>query len=80
MVFNIALKLGMADIPFIIRIWIVFMLCLVAAVVFSRFKTDEIEASHQLNLKEIAFSTSGLFNIMSAIVIAILVGLYAVLW
>ncbi len=76
---NIALKFGMPDVPFIIRIWIVFMISIVAAVVVSRM-TSAPDEDRLVNLKDIAFVTSTLFNTLAALTVAILVGLYIVLW
>ena len=76
---NVLLKFGAPDIPFIIRIWGVFVVALIAAMVVSRM-TGAPEEDRTVNAGEIGFATSGLFNVLSAIVVAILVGLYIVLW
>lgn len=76
---NVALKFGMPDVPFIIRIWGVFMLSIVAAALVSRFTTAPKD-DQTVKLGDIAFATSMLFNTLALITIAILVGLYAILW
>ena len=67
------------DIPFVIRIWIVFVVSLIAAAVVSRM-TRPPEEERIVNLKDIAFATSTLFNTLAALTIAIFVGLYVWLW
>jgi len=78
-ILNISLKVGMADLPFIIRIWLVFMGCLSAAVVASLITRPPHE-NQPVMLGEMQFVTAKLFNILAAIVIAVLIGLYAFLW
>jgi SSS family solute:Na+ symporter len=77
--FNIMLKFGFPDIPFIIRVWIVFMACLAAAVLLS-LMSKQTEANQSLQLADIDFSTNSTFNKLSVAVIVILVGLYIYLW
>ena len=76
---NILLKFGMPDVPFIIRIWGVFVLSIVAAAVVSRM-TEAPEEERIVRMGDIAFATSTVFNMLAAITIAIFVGLYVVLW
>lgn len=76
---NIALKLGAPDVPFIIRIWIVFLSCLVAAVLVSRIMPPPT-ADRTVVLGDISFSTSAIFNLLAVAVVLILVGLYVLLW
>lgn len=76
---NVALKFGAADVPFIIRIWIVFLVALVAAAAVSRMTAAPAE-EQTVKLGDIGFATSTLFNALAAIVVAILVGLYVWLW
>ncbi len=77
--FNIALKYGAPDVPFIIRIWFVFMSCLAAAIIFSRMAPAP-KAGQPVQFDDIAFSTRLLFNVLAIMVTAILVGLYIILW
>jgi SSS family solute:Na+ symporter len=76
---NIILKFATPDIPFIIRIWGVFMLSLVVAMVVSRF-TSPPEEERTVKLSDIAFATSTLFNTLAAMTVGILILLYIVLW
>ena len=76
---NVMLKFGLPDVPFIIRIWFVFLGALVAAAVVSRM-TGAPEEERNVKLGDIAFATSPLFNTLALVTVAILVGLYAWLW
>ncbi|QIQ86347.1 sodium/solute symporter [Erythrobacter sp.] len=76
---NVALKFAASDLEFIIRIWIVFLVSLVAAAAVSRF-TEAPDESGTVKLSDISFATSGLFNVLAMLTVALLVGLYAVLW
>jgi solute:Na+ symporter, SSS family len=77
--FNVMLKFGMPDIPFIIRVWIVFMACLAVAVILS-FMSKQTEANQSVQLSDINFATNSTFNKLAVAVIVILVGLYLYLW
>ncbi|WP_298469393.1 sodium/sugar symporter [uncultured Erythrobacter sp.] len=76
---NVFLKFATPDMPFIIRIWIVFLLALVAAAVISRL-TATPDEGRTVKLGDISFGTTPLFNTLAAITVAILIGLYVVLW
>jgi len=78
-VLNLVVNAVFPELPFVVRIWIVFLVGLVAAAVVSRL-TSAPEEDRSVNLGDIGFATSALFNTLSVVVIAILVGLYAVLW
>ena len=65
--------------PFIIRIWGVFILSLVAAVIVSRM-TQAPDEERTVKLGDIAFATSTLFNSLATLTIAIFIGLYVILW
>lgn len=77
--FNLMLKFGMPDIPFIIRVWLVFLACLAAAVLVS-LAAKQPQAEQAVKLNDIDFSTNGTFNLLAMMVVAILVGLYIFLW
>ena len=79
LVLNFALSQLAGDVPFVIRIWIVFMVSLVAAAIVSRM-TAEPDERQTVKLGNIAFATTILFNTLAVVTIAILVGLYAILW
>lgn len=76
---NVALKFGLPDVPFIIRIWFVFLGSLVAAALVSRMTAPPAE-EQTVRLGDISFATNTLFNTMGVLVVAILVGIYALLW
>lgn len=76
---NVALKIGAPDVPFIIRIWLVFMACLLAAIIISRV-TPKPSADRPVALVDISFGTRTTFNILAIAVIAVLLGLYIFLW
>lgn len=76
---NVALKFGAPDVPFIIRIWIVFIGCLALAILASRFM-GRPDTEKTVNLRDIAFGTGPYFNAMAALIILILIALYAILW
>lgn len=76
---NIVLKFGAPDIPFIIRIWFVFMTCVIAAIIVSRLTPAPAEGK-TVALGDIVFGTRALFNMLAVGVFLILVGLYIFLW
>ncbi len=76
---NVLLKFGMPDVPFIIRIWGVFVVALIAAIVVSRM-TAKPDDERIVKLGDIGFATTMLFNTLSMLVIGILIGLYVWLW
>ncbi len=77
--FNIALKFGAPEIPFIIRIWIVFLSCTVAGVVMSRAALAPA-VGRVVELSDINFVTRPSFNFLGVMVAALLAGLYILLW
>lgn len=77
--FNIILKFGMPDIPFIIRVWIVFMACAATAIILS-LASKQTEADQSLQLDDIHFGTEKIFNRLAIAVVVILIGLYVFLW
>ena len=76
---NFLLKFGAPDLEFIIRIWIVFVVSLVAAAIVSRLTSAPSE-EQIVKVKDIAFATTALFNTLAMLTLAILIGLYAWLW
>jgi len=76
---NLALKFGAPDIPFIIRIWIVFVLCFVAAYGVSLIFSRKLSAESN-SRGDITFSTRFIFNFLSFIVVGLLIGLYVIFW
>ena len=76
---NVALAQVMPDLPFVIRIWGVFMVALLAAIVVSRATEDGSE-DQAVQLGDLSFATNSLFNSLASMTILVLVGLYAFLW
>lgn len=78
-VLSFAIKLLWPELPFMDRVGLVFVLCLVLAVVVSLIERKG-EHEHAVNLEGIDFSTSRGFNYAGFAVILILVGLYSTWW
>ena len=76
---NVALKLLADDIPFVIRIWAVFIVCLIIGVALSEMtRNAETSGDRHLKLSELNFATSTPFNIASIIIFVIFAGIYVV--
>ena len=76
---NVALKLLADDIPFVIRIWAVFIVCLIIGVAISEMtRKAETSGDRHLKLSELSFGTSTFFNLASVLIILIFVGIYIV--
>ena len=77
--FSLALKLWWPALPFMDRVGLVFVLCLLIAVVISLV---ESKGRHEnaIDLGDIDFHTSGGFNLAGVAVTLILIGLYATWW
>jgi len=76
---NVALKFAAPDLAFVIRIWLVFMSCLVTGYVASRL-AGPAPAERVIVLGQMNFATSTGFNRSALALTAILVGIYAVFW
>ncbi|MEP0391802.1 MAG: sodium/sugar symporter [Erythrobacter sp.] len=76
---NLIVNALFPSMPFVVRIWIVFVVGIVVAMTVSRLTTAPDEES-TVNLGNLAFGTSALFNMLAMITIVILVGLYVLLW
>jgi SSS family solute:Na+ symporter len=74
-----ALGLDSANLPFVIRIWIVFLTCLVAGVVVSLITPKPAE-ERVVKLGKLDFATQPVFNISAIAIVVILVGIYFVYW
>jgi SSS family solute:Na+ symporter len=75
-------KMVMPEVPFMDRVGLVFLACVVLAVVASlTTKTNEVEGKQGVvALNEVDFSTKPSFNVLSIGVIVILCALYATWW
>lgn len=76
---SLALKLGLSDMPFVIRIWIIFLGCLVIGAVVSA-ATSQPKDGQSVVLGDINFKTSSSFNLWTLIIAIVLIALYAVFW
>ena len=77
--FSLILKFAYPELPFMDRVGIVFLLCLVICVIVSLLIKDK-GTNGSVNLKEISFATETNFNIAALGVVIILTTLYAVWW
>ena len=76
--------LGLVDftvisMPFVVRIWFIFLLCLVIGIAVSLL-TPEPHPDQPVDLSGIEFSTSTGFKVSAAVIVAILIGVYAIFW
>lgn len=78
-VVSIALKLFAPELPFVNRIWVIFLGCLVLGALVSHI-TAEPKEGQPVILGDINFKTSRSFNMWTAIIAAVLIALYAVFW
>ncbi|KAA1160885.1 sodium/sugar symporter [Pseudoalteromonas distincta] len=77
--FSLILKFAYPELPFMDRVGIVFLLCLVICVIVSLLIKDK-GVSASVDLKEVSFATETNFNIATLGVVIILTALYAVWW
>lgn len=81
-VFNPILSLvdfTVVDMPFVVRIWFIFLICVVVGVVVSLL-TKPPREDQPVDLSDISFATSTTFKVTAGIAIAILAGLYVAFW
>ncbi|MEO0815665.1 MAG: sodium/solute symporter [Pseudomonadota bacterium] len=76
--------IGLADfnvinMPFVVRIWFIFLLCLVIGAVVSLL-TPPPREDQPVDLSGIGFGTTTGFKVSAGVVVAILAGLYALFW
>ncbi|MEM7768176.1 MAG: sodium/solute symporter, partial [Pseudomonadota bacterium] len=76
---SLAFKLGLPDMPFVLRIWCVFLSIMVLGIVVS-LATQKPLPAQPVALGDIDFRTRPGFNAAAVIVALILIGLYAVYW
>ena len=67
------------NMPFVVRIWFIFMICIVVGVIVSLL-TKPPHPDQPVDLSGIDFTTTTGFKIMAALVVTILAGLYFVFW
>jgi solute:Na+ symporter, SSS family len=73
------LGLAALDLPFVVRIWIVFMLCVVIGMLVSLI-TGKPDENRPVDLSGIRFATEPVFNLASLVIIVILVAIYIRFW
>jgi SSS family solute:Na+ symporter len=78
-VLSLALKMAWPSLPFMDRVGVVFIACLLIAVVLSLLQPRR-DPALRVELQGIDYSTSAGFNIGAIIVIAILIVIYSVWW
>ncbi|MEM8770826.1 MAG: sodium/sugar symporter [Pseudomonadota bacterium] len=76
---SLALKFAAPDLPFVIRIWIVFLVCLSAGV-FVSLVSRQRAGNQPVVLNDIQFKTSNMFNISAVLIAVLLVMIYVVYW
>jgi SSS family solute:Na+ symporter len=76
---SLALKVMMPDMPFVLRIWLVFLANIVLGILVAKL-TREPEAGQPVLLSDIGFGTTQGFNVASIAVALILVLIYAAFW
>ncbi|NBC19883.1 MAG: sodium/solute symporter [Alphaproteobacteria bacterium] len=76
---SLAMKLGLPDMPFVLRIWIVFLAIMGLGVLVS-LVTAPPEPGQPVALDGIKFHTQPGFNFAAILVMAVLVTIYAVYW
>ena len=65
--------------PFVVRIWFIFLICVLIGVVVSLL-TPPPEEDQPVQLGDISFATTMTFKVSAGVAIAILIGLYAAFW
>ena len=76
---SVAAKVGLPDLPFVIRIWVVFLACLAIGVLVS-LATPKPEEERTVDLKDVGFKTRAGFNIAGIAIIIILALIYVAFW
>lgn len=77
--FSLALKIFWPELPFMDRVGLVFLLCLVLCVVVSMLGKTQVN-NDSVNLDQVSFATTSSFNIAGLGVALILTALYATWW
>lgn len=77
--FSILFKVYWPEIPFMNRVGYVFILCMISGIVFSMLFRKGINRK-AIDVSGISFETSRGFNLASAIIMAVLIGLYWIWW
>ena len=78
-VLSFILKIFWPEIPFIDRVGLVFVCCLVLAIAVTLFEKSGVQ-KNAVNLDDVDFKTDNMFNISSVGIMLILAALYATWW
>jgi SSS family solute:Na+ symporter len=78
-VLSLAIRLALPSMPFMNRVGWVFVLSMLLAIVVS-LATSASKTGDTIRTDDVSFRTSPMFNVGAAVVIALLVVLYAVFW
>lgn len=78
-VVSLIFKFAFPEFSFVNRIWVVFLLCMIAGVVVSRI-AEAPKEEQLLRIGDVNMKTTSGFNIWSIGIIAILITLYAIFW
>lgn len=78
-VFSIGFKLAWPGLPFIDRVGIVFLLCIVVGVIASRIQGAE-DHPDAIDYRTVDTTTTGGFNLAAVVILLMLAGLYATWW
>ncbi len=76
---SIVLKALMPDQPFVIRIWAIFLICMLIGIVVSLL-TPKPGDAQPVDLNGIQFGTSSGFKLAAAVITATLIGIYVIFW
>jgi len=72
-------KMGSIELSFVNRIWVIFLMCMVLAIVASHL-TKSPEEERLVPVGDVQFKTAASFNVWAVIISIILVVLYVVFW
>ena len=78
-VLSIFAKIFLGEQPFVIRIWVIFLICMVVGVLVS-LATPKPEEHQPVDLGGIEFGTSAGFKIAAVIITLVLAGIYVIFW
>ena len=76
---NVLVKAVAPDMPFVIRIWVVFIACTTLGIVVSAAARSE-RGPQTVELDDVSFRTSPVFNVMATLATLALIGIYVALW
>ncbi|MGA1341524.1 MAG: sodium/sugar symporter [Hyphomonas sp.] len=78
-VLNLFAKLGLPEVPFVLRIWVVFLCCIVIGVIVSMLTPRPTEG-RAVDLTGLSLRTSTAFNVAGLVIVLILAAIYFVFW